>query len=189
MDDPTIATRLAPFTPIDRSSYEPAYVQLVNVLSHAIATGPVPRRRPAPHRGRALRRVRREPDDGAPRHRRAARPRRREHHARARHVRQAARAQRRDVRAQRVPRPARRPARRRQGARDPRAARRGRAPPPTWRWPKARAIISIKRLLQRGDEPLFYHRNYLRPRHAHGRSGAGCDRPARPVRGRVGAGP
>ena len=39
MDDPTNATRLAPLTPIDRSSYEPAYVQLVNVLSHAIATG------------------------------------------------------------------------------------------------------------------------------------------------------
>jgi GntR family transcriptional regulator len=39
MDDPTTATRLAPLTPIDRSSYEPAYVQLVNVLSHAIAMG------------------------------------------------------------------------------------------------------------------------------------------------------
>ena len=39
MDDPTTATRLAPLTPIDRSSYEPAYVQLVNVLSHAIAPG------------------------------------------------------------------------------------------------------------------------------------------------------
>jgi GntR family transcriptional regulator len=39
MDDLSPATRLAPLTPIDRSSYEPAYVQVVNVLSHAIATG------------------------------------------------------------------------------------------------------------------------------------------------------
>jgi DNA-binding GntR family transcriptional regulator len=38
MDDQT-APRLAPLAPIDRSSYEPAYMQLVNVLSHAIATG------------------------------------------------------------------------------------------------------------------------------------------------------
>ena len=39
MDDQTAATRLAPLAPLDRDSYEPAYVQLVNVLSHAIATG------------------------------------------------------------------------------------------------------------------------------------------------------
>ena len=39
MDDETTAQRLAPLAPIDRSSYEPAYMQLVNVLSHAIATG------------------------------------------------------------------------------------------------------------------------------------------------------
>jgi DNA-binding GntR family transcriptional regulator len=39
MDDQTTARRLAPLAPIDRSSYEPAYVQLVNVLSHAIAAG------------------------------------------------------------------------------------------------------------------------------------------------------
>ncbi len=38
MDDQT-ATRLAPLSPIDRASYEPAYLQLVNVLSHAIASG------------------------------------------------------------------------------------------------------------------------------------------------------
>jgi GntR family transcriptional regulator len=37
MGDPkTMATRLAP---IDRSSFEPAYLQLANILSHAIATG------------------------------------------------------------------------------------------------------------------------------------------------------
>ena len=51
MDDQTAATRLAPLAPLDRDSYEPAYVQLVNVLSRAIArgsTGPAtssPRRR------------------------------------------------------------------------------------------------------------------------------------------------
>ena len=36
MSDPTTTARLAP---IDRTSYEPAYVQLVNILSHAIASG------------------------------------------------------------------------------------------------------------------------------------------------------
>ena len=36
MSDQMTTARLAP---IDRSSYEPAYMQLVNILSHAIATG------------------------------------------------------------------------------------------------------------------------------------------------------
>jgi DNA-binding GntR family transcriptional regulator len=36
VSDPSSTAKLAPF---DRSSYEPAYVQLVNILSHAIATG------------------------------------------------------------------------------------------------------------------------------------------------------
>jgi DNA-binding GntR family transcriptional regulator len=39
MDDQTAATRLAALAPIDRDSFEPAYLQLVYVLSHAIATG------------------------------------------------------------------------------------------------------------------------------------------------------
>ncbi len=36
MDDPVTSP---PLVPLDRSSYEPAYVQLVNALSHAIAIG------------------------------------------------------------------------------------------------------------------------------------------------------
>ena len=162
-------------------------MQLVNILSHAIATRRVPRRRPAPHRGRALRRLRREPDDRAPRHRRAARPRRREHRRAAAAPSckppQLAAA---TFELERVPRPARRPARRGAGAGGARACRPARAPPPTSPSPEGTRVISIRRLLQRGDEPLFYHRESLvyDPTRAHGRGRARRHRPARPVRGR-----
>ena len=109
-----------------------------------------------------MRRLRREPHDRAPRDRRAAAtadavstdPR-------ARHLRQAAAARRGDLRARRLPRPAGRPARRGQSAGGARRAGGHARRRPTSPSPRATRIISIRRLLARGEEPLIYHRESL----------------------------
>ena len=161
MDDQTAATRLAALAP-HRPRLLRASVHTARQRAEPRdRNGAVPGRRPAPHGGGAVRRLRREPDDGAPRDRRAAGPRSGQHHPRARHLRQAAAARRGDLRARAAsatcwPTRASRPKCWRRAS-----FRRGTRAAANLAVPEGTRIISIRRLLARGAEPLMYHRESL----------------------------